>query len=81
LAINDFLNIALEAATSRNSQISFSNPITSCDIFSVLNGVKTKLTTTVQKISASLLRVNLGQTLPSSQTYEIAINTIERART
>ena len=67
--------------TNKNGQISFSNPITSCEVYSVLNSVKTKLTTTVQKPFPNVLRVNLGQVMPSSLAYEIAINTIERSRT
>lgn len=46
LAVNDYLQISLANAGSKNGQIYFSNTVTSCDVTYELNGVTTKLSTT-----------------------------------
>lgn len=68
-------------AGSKNGQIYFSNTVTSCDVTYDLNGVITKLNTTFQKRSPQLLKININEAMLSSKTYQIAINTIDRART
>jgi len=46
LAVNDYLQISMGNAGSKNGQIYFSNTVTSCDVTYDLNGVITKLNTT-----------------------------------
>lgn len=81
MAVNDFLQISMETASSKNGQMYFTNPVTSCDITYTENGVTTKLTTTLERRSSLLLKINILDLMPSSRTYQIAINTIDRART
>lgn len=81
LAVNDYLQISMDNAASKNGQIYFSSTVTSCDVTYILNGVSTKLSTTFEKRSSQLLKINFNEPMLSSVTYQVAINTIDRART
>lgn len=71
----------METASSKNGQMYFTNPVTSCDITYIENGVTSKLNTTLERRSSLLLKINIFDLMPSNRTYQIAINTIDRART
>ncbi len=81
MSANDYFTITLDTASTKNGQMYFSNPMTSCDILFTENGVTSKLLSTVERMSSTLIRVNLNEIMLSNRTYQIAINTIERART
>lgn len=81
LAVNDYLLVELSLQSSRDTQIQFSNPISSCSIVYNLNGVDLSVSNTIERRSSTLLKINLNQQLSSSTPYQMTINSIVRSRT